>query len=487
VKTAIFQFASGSIHFATSLEILKNNSLAGDEVFYCLWGSKTKYPGRMSVGFENFNGIAPRLIKKLVKHASPGVVFTNDLAFDHIWVSKMTDSFYKVINNASSISLLEDVNLAGITPGAALANEITTLTKNRDIDPSKNQILIRILIESYLQVYSATTKFILENTIERVFLFNGRFIHERAVWDAANALGRQVILFETTRNRYFLRKEGFHSRINNQKVMLEHWENSDLDIEKRIEIGSKYFSELRSRLRPFFTETKQDFKITKPYFVYFSSSDDEVVGFWDEWKEPLGEQIDCVKNLKKIFDEQNNFELLVRLHPNLKNKSESQKSGWLNIKNSKSTRVIGPDEQVSSYELLDNSVGTISFGSTIGLESAFALKPSLVIADCGYDLLGVVDKAENWSDVSKWILSRHKISTETLMSRRNNACIRGFFIATGGIPFKYTSLVDKGLGAWDAIFFDGLKITSNSIAYNYRKSISRIKFRRINLLIHDLL
>jgi hypothetical protein len=485
MKSAIFQFASGSIHFATSLEILKDNSLAGDEMFYCLWGSKTKYPGRMSVGFENFKGVAPRLIIKLIKHASPDVVFTNDLAFDHIWVSKMTDCLYEVTGNASSILFLRDVNLAGVAPGAALANEITTLTKNRDIDPSKNQLLTRILIESYLQVYSATIKLILENEIERVFLFNGRFIHERAVWDAAKATGRQVILFETTRNRYFLRKEGFHSRINNQKVMLDYWENSDLDIEKRIEIGSKYFSELRSRLRPFFTETKQDLKISKPYFVYFSSSDDEAVGFWDEWNEPLGEQIECVKNLKKIFDEQNDFELIVRLHPNLKNKSQDQKNSWLTIKNSKSTRVITPDEQVSSYELLDNSVGTISFGSTIGLESAFASKPSLVLADCGYDLLGVVDKATSWEYVLNWINKNHKISSEELVTRKNNSCIRGFFIATAGNTFKHTHLVDLGLGAWNAISFDGMRMKSNSFVQTYRKLISKIKFKRVKALVQD--
>lgn len=485
MKTAIFQFASGSIHFATSLEILRDNSLAGDEMFYCLWGSKTKYPGRMSVGFENFNRIVPRSIIKLIKHASPSVVFTSDLAIDHIWVSKMTDCLHEVISNASSILLLKDINLAGITPGAALANEITTLTKNRDIDPSKNQLLTRILIQSYLQVYNATTKFILENNIERVFLFNGRFIHERAVWDAAKATSRQVILFETTRNRYFLRKEGFHSRINNQKAMLEHWENSDLDIEKRIEIGSKYFSELRSRIRPFFTETKQDLKITKPYFVYFSSSDDEAVGFWNEWNEPLGEQIECVKNLKKIFDAQNTFELIVRLHPNLKNKSEGQKSGWLTIKNSKSTRVIGPDEQVSSYDLLDNSVGTISFGSTIGLESAFASKPSLVLADCGYDLLGVVDKATSWEYVLNWINKDHKISSNELVTRKNNSCIRGFFIATAGNTFKYTHLMDLGLGAWNAASFDGMRMESNPIIHAYRKLISKIKFERVRALMHD--
>ena len=484
MTTAIFQFASGSIHFATSLEILKENSLAGDEMFYCLWGSSTKYPGRMSTGFENFSRNPPKLIKKLVKHAAANVVFTSEILFDHNWVLKMTQKLTNAIGDATNVSLLKDIDVAGIKPGAALANEITTLTKNRDIDLSKNSLLVQNLIESYLQIYSAVTNYIIKNNIDSIFLFNGRFLHERAVWDAARDQGVQVMLFETTRNHYFLRKEGFHSRTNNQNVMLEHWENSDLNFEKRLEIGSKYFSELRSKLRPFVTETKQGFKINKPYFVYFSSSDDEAVGFWDEWNEPLGEQLECVKKLQKIFDDQNEFELVMRLHPNLKNKSDSQKSGWSAIKDSESTKIIGPEQKISSYELLDNSVGSITFGSTIGLESAFALKPSLVLADCGYDLLAVVDKATTWLDVSNWIFRNHKINNEELINRRNNACIRGFFIATGGITFKYTTLVDMGLGAWNATSFDGMKMTSNSIIDRCRKLISRIKFKKITALIH---
>ena len=439
----------------------------------------------MSVEFENLTGKHPKAIEKLIKHAAMNVNFTSKIEFDHNWVSTMTANLHRAISNASNISMLKDINVLGVKPGAALANEITTLTKNRDIDLNKNRSLVRVLVESYLQIYNAVTKFIIVNSVDRIFLFNGRFLHERAVWDAARAQGVQVVLFETTRNRYFLREEGFHSRTNNQKVMLEHWENSDLNLKKRLELGSKYFSELRSRSRPFFTETKKDLKIGKPYFVYFSSSDDEAVGFWDEWNEPLGEQIECVRRLQKIFDGQNRYELIVRLHPNLKNKSNNQKNGWLTIKASESSRVIGPEEPISSYELLDNCVGSITFGSTIGLESAFALKPSLVIADCGYDLLGVVDKAASWNDVSNWIFKNHKINKDELLYRRNQACIRGFFIATGGITFDYTTLVDIGLGAWNATSFDGMRIKSNSIILKYRKLISHLKFKKVVLLIHD--
>ena len=52
-------------------------------MFYCLWGSSTKYPGRMSIGFENFSGKPPKVIKKLIKHAASNVDFSSEIMFDH--------------------------------------------------------------------------------------------------------------------------------------------------------------------------------------------------------------------------------------------------------------------------------------------------------------------------------------------------------------------------------------------------------------------
>jgi hypothetical protein len=242
--------------------------------------------------------------------------------------------------------------------------------------------------------------------------------------------------------------------------------------------------ELRNKLRPFVTETKKQLTISKPYFVYYSSSDDELIGFWDEWSEPLGEQLDCVKKLQEIFEAQSTYELVVRIHPNLKNKSQKQKQGWAQISSTNSSKVIQAEEKISSYELLENSVGSISFGSTIGLESAFALKPSLVIADCGYDLIGVVDKANSWAYISNWIKKGHKIGSDELNKRKNNACIRGFFVSTGGLDFKYTQLTDKGLGAWDAVMFDRMNMKFSKVSIISKKIINRIKFKKVTSIIN---
>jgi len=485
LRIAFFQFASSSLHFATSLEILRNAGLSQNEVHYCLWGSRTKYPGRMSVFLESLSGKPPRHFENLVRLANASALLENKMQFDEAWVLAMTRPLMDEINSFSNLSQLRGLAVSEIQPGPALANEITTLTKNRDLNLSLNKKLIKVLIQSYLEVYSATTLFIENHGIEQIHVFNGRFLHERAVWDAARSKNIDVVLFETSRSRYFQRREGFHNRTNNQMVMLEHWNSSTENRSDRLEVGAKYYSELRSRFNPFQADNSDKIRLTKPYFVYFSSSDDEAVGFWEEWSESLGEQITCVTKLQEIFDSQDKFELIIRLHPNLVNKSDEQKTGWMLIKNTRSTKVISAEDKVSSYDLLDNSVGSITFGSTLGLESAFALKPSLLIADSGYDLMGVVDKAKNWEQVTEWIFGGYQIAESELLNRKDNACIRGYFLATGGKDFEYTQLSEKSWGAWDALSFSGIKVATSKILVNYRKMISKIKFYKVIKLINN--
>ncbi len=485
MRIAFIQFASSSLHFATSLEILKNVRQHNNEAHYCLWGSRTSYPGRMSVNFESLSGKPPRHYEALIKLAADSVILDNSMNFDDSWVHKTTTLLMKELATLSNLSQLKNLNASGVLPGAALANEITTLTKNRDIDLRLNKKLLEKLVLSYVQVYSATIEYIKLHNLDQIQIYNGRFLHERAVWDAARSRNIDVVLFETTRNRYFQRREGFHNRTKNQVVMLDHWNSSSEPLSQKLEIGAEYFSELRSILNLFQTEQSDNMILKKPYFVYFSSSDDETVGFWEEWTESLGEQIDCVLKLQEMFDTQDKIELIIRLHPNLTNKSKEQKTGWRAIMNTKSSRVIAPEDQVSSYSLLDNSIGTITFGSTIGLESAFALKPSLLIADSGYDLLGVADKANDWKYVSGWVSGGYKLAENELLNRRNNACIRGYFLATGGLNFQYSQLNEKSWGAWDALTFSGAKVSPGKFTEIYRKTVSKIKFYRIVRLINN--
>jgi hypothetical protein len=163
----------------------------------------------------------------------------------------------------------------------------------------------------------------------------------------------------------------------------------------------------------------------------------------------------------------------------LKNKSQEQRMQWSRVRNSLNSEVIAPDSQVSSYEILDGSIGSISFGTTLGLESAFSSKPHLLLADSGYDHLEVADKALSWEDVEKWIRNVHFYSKDVLSKRKENACIRGLYLAEGGIKFKSSSLRQVGWGAWEVDDFCGIAVKQNWVLQLLSIIISKYKFWKI--------
>ena len=485
MKTAFFQFASSSVHLTASLEILRSESSQLNENFYCYWGNATSYPGRMSNNYESLSTKCPKKIRKLVIKADEFALVEAKMEFDYLWVEEGVSHLIPQIENFTILKELDSLNFFGVKPGPALANEITTITKSRNFNFRLNVDLVEYLLKSYLEVYSSADKFIKDNDIKRVHVFNGRFIHERAVWDAARNVGVETIIFETMRDRYLQRSKGFHDRLNNQIEMINLWESSELKTAEKIEIGSLYFSELRGNTNPFSTTGFTKYEAKKPYFVYFSNSDDEAVGFWDKWNENLGSQIDCIKKLQRIFDSQDSFSLVIRLHPNLKNKSNRQKMEWFQIQSTVNSRVFGPNSKISSYDLLDGSIGSISFGSTLGLESAFAGKPTLLLADSGYDQLKVADKASDWQDVELWIKDAPYFSHEILLERKENSCIKGFFLAKGGKEFVNSRLIKIGWGAWEVKTFDGISVKRTWMATYISKAISRNKFRKLRKLFNE--
>jgi len=479
-NVAFFQFATSSIHFAASLEILNKECRSGSKTFYSLLGQATYFPSRMAKMGETLLGKAPRQLKHLIFQADPNVTFNDEIEYDEIWVQKHIVAFTQQLNQISNISMLSSLQFDSIKPGAAIANEIITYSKDDEVNLSEYQKIVIFLLRSYLEVYSHTLISIRNNRISRVHIYNGRFLHERASWDAAKRLGCEVLIFETTHDRYQQRIEGFHNRVNNQKVMKELWENSKLEISKKTNEASVWFKDMRSNVNPFMVKHPKKFISNKKYFVYFSNSDDEVVGFWDEWTQPLGNQFDVVSKLIEIFSNQNTYDLVIRLHPNLLNKPPKIIKKWQSLKTDRNSVLIQSGEKISSYDLIDDCVGVINFGSTIGIEAAYYEKPVLVMADCKYDELEIADKLFKWDEIESWIKRAEFLPRDLISQRKVNSYIFGFYFRACGTQFLNTNLKKTpNQGAWEADKFLGMKLQEFNLIQNYRRLLSKYKFWKI--------
>jgi hypothetical protein len=342
-------------------------------------------------------------------------------------------------------------------------------------------------LESYLQVYFGVKKDIEFNNIKRTLIYNGRFLHERATWDACKSLGIDTFLFETTRNRFHLRKnEGFHDRIINQNRMKELWISKSKEFSKSdlIQIGSRYFSDLESKRNRFYQlsvrDTKETFK--SAYFIFYSNSDDEAVGFWDSWTEPFMEQVKLIESLQNFFDKRGQEHLYIRLHPNLATKSLEERERWKDLRDTSFSTIIAPEESISSYDLLKGSKGVISYGSTIGIEAAFHCIPSAILADCWYDELDVADKLSSLDEIYEWIDQVDiKHDHVLIKKRKERALIRGLWLELSGIPFRNCTLHELGWGAWEVESFKETKVSRSKLLTYSSIFANRLKRKRLGL------
>ena len=472
-------FVGNSIHIAAGLESALSLRKDFTSLELQLLASKTHYPSRMSRTLDSPTYKSNRFFTELgLENYFKKVTFVNTLYYDEVAFSNafafLNDKLQN-ISNVSDLSLIEynNVNLGGVLANAYAFESTIDTDKGLDIK------LLRHLLRSYLEVYFHAQK-VLKDSTGALLVYNGRFIHERAFVDAARLLSSELWVYETTQNRYHLRNEGFHDRKRNQIFMINHWERSTHEIRERMKIASEYFQVLKSPRNRFFTsdEGGAQFSFMKfPYIVYYSNSDDEAIGFWESWKTPLGSQIEVVKQLIDICSELK-IHLVIRLHPNLNNKAEEIQAMWRAIPSSKSCTIIDPSSNVSSYTLLENSVGVLSFGSTIGLEAAYYKKPSAVLADCLYDELGAVDKIVNFEDLKAWItnVASYNLAAQA-EERRTAACIRGYWQRTGGNPFVFTVTEELSEGAFRAtrMFERSMRAfnqrVSFPILFNYIKRI----------------
>ena len=155
-NVGFIQFASSSIHFAGLLEIAGNQYLAQKAIHIAIWGAKTHFPCRMSQNFQSISKNVPRKITKALKIAAPKCEIVNQFRFDPVWVSEMMSSLLPVLTDIKTTDDFARLRIKNLNPGPAIANEFVTLTKSRKSSPAQNFGLICDMLQSYLEVFSAT-------------------------------------------------------------------------------------------------------------------------------------------------------------------------------------------------------------------------------------------------------------------------------------------------------------------------------------------
>lgn len=372
-----------------------------------------------------------------------------------------------------TVSELRSAIAYGAKVGLAALSSAASLTKIAVSDKTSHygSVLVKTWEVAHRAASAATQ---LRVGHDEIYIFNGRHAHTRPFCDIFEEAGT-VIRFEAgaVKNSYILSDGALHDsrniahRISNHPIDLEagaaFFKNSR---ERRSDTSAYQFTKKqRAGLLPQSLDSNAIVSM-------FTSSEDEIFAVKDHAS--FGEfatQFDVAiavasfcRDIGKTF--------VLRMHPHLAIKHSLWKQAWsFDLLTSLGAKIVMPDEPIDSYALFDASQAVVTCGSTVGIEAAFAGRPSLMVGEHAATLLGVCSSASNVEEINRFLHN-----PMALEKARENAVLMASYFQTSG--YSIPNLIEGNtieLGRLDGSLIDPVRYYAKSLQRVLSKVPRRIK------------
>lgn len=432
MKVAFFEFNQNPWHLGLAFEIAQREIFKGNQVEFYFLGHIVEdnyrniyaHPNRLiRKSFLPESRIGRKLEKKF---ASQFKYFDKALLTEKIFYPEK--DLYDKAKYAANHDLIDEV---------------------RDSEPIfelHNEALQR-KIAAYKKTYIEVSSLINIKKINRIYTFNGRFLHEKAVWDAAADWGIPCFFHEKFEpnwgNRYWIFKKGVHDSVERAAVINNHWDSQSIDTEEKIEAGKRWLEQRQSRKSQNYTKLQtRGSSITgsERFVLFLHSSDDELIASGLGFSEFWGRQEQAILKLNDYFQEKSALKLVIRVHPNLLTRSQNEQIRWLNTFKRLNALVIPPESSLDTYQLIIDSEAVLSFGSTAGIEASLLRKPSLLLGPALHQDLGATISVQSELVLTK-ILEDVKNQTLDISKVILQAQKYAFFYAVGGEVFTFNKII----------------------------------------------
>jgi hypothetical protein len=258
---------------------------------------------------------------------------------------------------------------------------------------------------------------------DHIVLYNGRFADSRPIWQLALKYNIPYTTLEAAHginNNYKAVYENAtaHSIDKNTELINYFWDNSELDIETRKSIGSSFFVKrknaeysgdkvyAKNQIKNLLPDSWDS---SKKNIVIFNSSEDEFAalgGEYDEYK-LFNSQLEGLQFIKDFLKNNKEINVTLRVHPNLMGVPYSYATNLIKLK-SDNFDVIEANSQISSYALVDNADIVVVFNSTIGIESVYWDKPTILLSGALYYKLDCCYIPDSKKNLEELLLSNLK-------------------------------------------------------------------------------
>jgi hypothetical protein len=426
-------FAAWIPHLGTDLEIAAKHLDAGDEV-HIIHCSGDLLSCEQNPTHTKFRCSACRYqLDKGLSLINLPDQNRHELALNHYYRCLDLPDFH-------SIEELNSFEINNVDIGMAVAS--TLVSKTRDPTPNvsdfKDYIHENILMSN--SIYNAI-KYILQQIEPDIFyLFNGRFAAIRPALRAAQDLGIKTFVHERAGvlQKYTLSEDTYPHDLEYQKNLINNfWDNGRPNNEKE-EIAKQWFIDRRrGKEQGWYSYSKSQkkrkmpdgFDASKRNVSIYISSEDEFAAI-EGWENPIYKNQTGAINAILNADIDENIRFYLRIHPNLRGLDNTQTRELAEL-NGKNLTVIPADSKIDSYELFGACEKVITFGSTMGIESVYWGKPSILAGRSLYEDLG-----------GCYIPKDHEELINLINDRLNplsnlGAMKYGYFQSLAGIPYIY--------------------------------------------------
>ena len=309
-------------------------------------------------------------------------------------------------NNISNIDTLKNFHYDNIKIGIGVASRLISLFRDHRFDIYDKHLEVRRELDSTIQIYENLKMQINEFQPSLFYIFNGRASSYLTATSLCKKLNIDFFTFEVayTPNRYLLRKNTTTHNIDaHHREMIYLWE-SEKNIKERELVSNHYFQKKRYgknilKVERFTIDQKlgtlpNSFDSKYINIAIFNSTIDEYAAV-DGWENLIyfPDETQGVKDILESFKDDNRYRFYLRIHPNMRTLPRTT-SQLLDIeiisKSYNNLIVIWPEDFVDSYELMMSCNKVITFASTIGIESAYWHKPTILAGHALYEKLGCV-------------------------------------------------------------------------------------------------
>ena len=363
-----------------------------------------------------------------------------------------------VVRGASvRLADIEPLSVSGLPIGEAIWDAVVRRTGEVDGNLRVPHAFVQNLASNYQVVHDAVYRFSKAESLDLAIIFNGRFLPESAAVQALKQNGIQTVFYESggalqTADLYSHETHDLVSLSNRAASLLASSDNyqtlqrlSEDWIVPRINLETP---EIRS-FGVSAASTSEYISLPTNSVVYFSSSSDEL-----EFSEK-GTASKQRSDVKLVADVCRTLgvPLVVRTHPNMRNKSPRIQQEWeQHLSEVNPHLVISQKSDVAAAQVLSAASAAVTSYSTVAVEGIYLNKPTLVMRETDFSTIQGIHRGWDRTSVEAFLQELPQPDARVATAYGAFRMIRGF------------TLKDVTVGTHDQPTFRGKTLNSRRSA-----------------------